>query len=126
MKTRFIIMTIIVIYLAIVAVATVYAAKEEPEPEHTPTPTATVTETVTPAPTAPVSSCEKDKNDIQAALNAYHAANGDWPTANGQPGDIVWDKLVPQYMSAMPLIDSSCNWQVNSNPEGSVCVAHTC
>jgi maltose-binding protein MalE len=120
------IIIIIVLYLALVAIATVFAANEEPEAEHTPTPTATATETMTPTPTAHVSNCEKDKSNIQTALNAYHEANGDWPTANGQPGDIVWDKLVPEYMSEMPVIDDQCDWQVSGNPEGNVCVSHTC
>ena len=109
---------IIVLYLALVAVATVFAAKEEPEAESTPTPTATATVQKT--------QCETDRDTIQEALNTYHEDNGDWPTASGQPGDITWDKLVPEYMSAMPVIDSSCDWQVSANPEGNVCVAHTC
>jgi len=112
------IIIIIVLYLALVAVVIVFATKEEPKAEFTPTPTPTAT--------APVSNCEKDKSDIQAALNAYHEDNADWPTANGQAGDIVWDKLVPEYMSTMPVIDGDCDWQVSSNPEGNVCVAHTC
>jgi hypothetical protein len=115
MKTRYIIPTIVIIYLAIVAVATVYAAKEKPEAEHTPTPTATY-----------ASNCEKDKHEIQTALNAYYDDNSNWPTADGQPGDMVWDELVPKYMSEMPVIDDQCDWQVSGNPEGNVCVAHTC
>ena len=118
MKARYIILAIVAIYLAIVVVATVFAIKEEPEAEVTPTPTATATVQKT--------QCETDRDTIQEALNAYNEANDDWPTANGQPGDIVWDKLVPQYLSAMPSIDSSCDWQVSGNPAGTVCVAHTC
>jgi hypothetical protein len=118
MKGRYIIVTIIILYLALIAVATVYAAKEEPETEHTPTPTPTAT--------GPVSNCEQDKIDIQAALDAYYDDNTSWPTADGQSGDIIWDELVPEYMSNLPLIDNSCDWQVSSNLEGQVCVAHTC
>jgi len=118
MKGRIIITTIIILYLALVAVATVYAAQEEPEPEHTATPTPTAT--------GPVSNCEQDKMDIQAALDAYYDDHTGWPTANGQSGDIIWEELVPEYMSNMPIIDSSCDWQVSAVLEGQVCVAHTC
>jgi len=118
MKKRYIIFTIIAIYLMIVVVATVFAIKEEPEAETEPTPTATATVQKTP--------CETDRDTIQEALNAYNEANDDWPTANGQPGDIAWDKLVPEYMSTMPVIDGDCDWQVSGNPEGNVCVSHTC
>jgi hypothetical protein len=109
MKARYIIMAIVIIYLAILAVAAIFAINEEPEAE-----------------TTPVSNCEKDKSDIQAALDAYYDDNIDWPTANGQSGDIVWDELVPEYMNEMPLIDDQCDWQVSSYLEGQVCVAHTC
>ena len=116
MKARYIIPTIIIIYLAIVAVVIVFAAKEAPKAETTPTPTATATVEKT--------QCETDRDTIQEALNAYHEENGNWPTANGQPGDIVWDKLAPEYMSTG--IDDQCDWHVSSNPVGTVCVAHTC
>jgi hypothetical protein len=120
MKKRYIFFTIIAIYLIIVVVATIFVIKQEPETENPSTPTATATPTVQKTP------CETDRDAIQEALNAYNEANDDWPTANGQPGDIVWDKLVPEYMSTMPVIDSDCDWQVSGNPEGNVCVAHTC
>jgi len=118
MKARYIIMTIVIIYLAITLVAAIFVIKEEPEAETEPTPTAKATVQKTP--------CETDRDTIQEALNAYNEANDDWPTANGQPGDIVWDKLVPEYMIEMPVIDDQCDWQVSGNPEGNVCVAHTC
>jgi hypothetical protein len=126
MKKRYIIFAIIAIYLVIVLVATVFALKEEPEPEHTPTPTATATETVTPPATATAekTQCENDRDTIQEALIAYHEDNGDWPTADGKPGDIVWDKLAPEYMPAG--VDDQCDWRVSSSPQGQVCVAHTC
>jgi hypothetical protein len=108
MKARYIIMTIVIIYLAITLVAAIFVIKEEP------------------APTVQKTPCETDRDSIQKSLNAYNEANDDWPTANGQPGDIVWDKLVPEYMSEMPVIDDQCDWQVSGNPEGTVCVAHTC
>lgn len=72
------------------------------------------------------SNCEHDKNEIQIALDAYYADNAAWPTADGLPGDIVWDELVPQYMSEMPLIDGSCDWRVGADPEGEVCIGHWC
>jgi hypothetical protein len=108
MKARYIIMTIVIIYLAIVLVAAIFVISEKSESETPPT------------------QCETDRDTIQEALNAYNEANGDWPTASGQSGDIVWDKLVPEYMSEMPIIDGDCDWQVSGNPEGNVCVAHTC
>ena len=116
MKARYIFFTIIAIYLIIMVVAAIFVITEEPEAETTPTPTST----------APVSNCEQDKMDIQAALDAYYDDHTGWPTANGLSGDIIWDELVPEYMAEMPLIDSSCDWQVSSYLEGQVCVAHTC
>lgn len=87
-------------------------------PEPTPTPTPTPTRTLTP--------CEIDKNAIQVALNAYHAAEGEWPTSDGQPGDIEWTKLVPDFMAGVPATDSLCDWAVNSDPLGDVCLLHPC
>jgi len=116
MKARYIIMTIVIIYLAITLIAAIFVIKEEPEAETTPTPTST----------APASNCEQDEMDIQAALDGYYDDNTSWPTANGQSGDIIWDELIPEYMSAMPIIDSTCDWHVSSYLEGQVCVAHTC
>lgn len=71
-------------------------------------------------------SCVQAKDAIQAAIDAYNDANGEWPTANGQSGDIEWTELVPDFMAAAPANDSKCDWQVNSDPEGEVCVQHTC
>ena len=71
-------------------------------------------------------SCDQTKNAIQAALDAYDTEHGEWPTADGQPGDIEWTKLVPNFMEAVPANDSDCDWWVNSDPEGEVCVQHTC
>lgn len=152
MRTRYIILFIvIIIYLAAMGIMLAFFAPGKSSSAKTPTPTATITETVTPtqtptptpAPTStPIpaataspsptpttvyaSNCLHDKNEIQIALDAYYEDNASWPTANGLSGDIVWDELVPDYMSEMPLIDSTCDWQVSGNPEGSVCVAHTC
>ena len=60
------------------------------------------------------------------ALFAYHDANGIWPTANGQPGDINWDKLVSAFLNEVPSTDNKCDWQVDSNPEGGVCLWKQC
>jgi hypothetical protein len=150
-KARYVIVfAIIIIYVATIAIMLVlYAPDAKVESKHThtatttetptpaptqtpvPTPTSTTTPTATasPSPTPTItyaSNCEHDKYEIQAALDAYYNDHTAWPTANGQSGDIIWAELVPQYMSEMPLIDSSCDWQVSGNPEGSVCVAHTC
>jgi hypothetical protein len=70
--------------------------------------------------------CEPDRDAIQAALNAYHTRNGNWPTADGQPADIDWDKLVPAFLPYIPHTDSNCDWQVDSNPIGTICLAHPC
>ncbi|MCK4722656.1 MAG: hypothetical protein KAT75_05100 [Dehalococcoidia bacterium] len=82
--------------------------------------------TPTPTPEALLTKCEKDRGAIQAAIYAYNAEHGEWPTADGQPGDIWWDKLVREYLDDMPPTNSKCDWQVNSDPEGEVCVPNTC
>ena len=89
---------------------TIVSAHEIPTPTTSPTPTP----------------CETDRDTIQAALYAYYAEKGEWPTANGQPGKIDWDKLMPGFLDAIPSTDSKCHWQVNSNPEGRVCLLRTC
>lgn len=94
-----------------------------PGPEGTPTPTPTATPT--PLPTVAMS-CEEARNAIQAALDDYHAENGEWPTSDGQPGDIEWTELVPDFMAGIPANDSTCEWQVNSDPLGEVCLQHPC
>ncbi|MEA1958236.1 MAG: hypothetical protein U9N44_00980 [Chloroflexota bacterium] len=107
----------IIIYVAILVVVAVFAIQGDLETEHTPTPTVTAT------PTAYKSQCEIDRDAIQVAFDAYHDAYGNWPTSDGQPGDIEWDKLVPEFMDAAV---SKCDWHVNSNPEGEVCLPKTC
>jgi len=87
----------------------------------TPTPTSTPT----PLPTV-IMTCEEARDAIQDALDAYHAEYGEWPTADGQPGDIEWTKIVPDFMAAVPVNDSKCDWQVNSDPEGEVCLLNQC
>ena len=62
---------------------------------------------------------------IQAALDAYHDENGEWPTDDGGPGGIEWEELVPDFLSEIPSA-SKCDWQVNSDPEGEVCVPEHC
>lgn len=86
-----------------------------PTPGGTPQPVPTVTMT-----------CEQARDAIQQALDAYHGKYGDWPTADGAPGDIVWPKLVPEFMEYGASNDSKCDWQVNSNPLGQVCVQDRC
>lgn len=103
-----------------------------PEPIPIPTststlvPTPTINPTETPLPTRETGSCVPDRDDIQIALDAYHTENGDWPTADGQPGDIEWGKLVPDLLDGVPHTDSSCEWQVDDDPEGSVCLLTPC
>ena len=89
----------------------------------------TIVEFPTPTPTPlPIitMSCVQARDAIQDALIDYNAVYGEWPTADGQPGDIEWTELVPEFMAGIPSIDSSCNWWVNSDPEGGVCVRHEC
>ncbi len=101
-----------------------------PEPTLIPTPTLVPTPTInpteTPLPTRETGSCVSDREDIQAALDAYHTENGDWPTTDGQPGDIEWGKLIPDLLDGVPHTDSSCEWQVDDDPEGSVCLLTPC
>ena len=70
--------------------------------------------------------CVEARDAIQPALDAYNAQYHEWPTADGEPGDIEWTRLVPEFMEGIPSIDSECDWWVNSDPEGEVCVQHEC
>lgn len=79
-----------------------------------------------PSPTLTASACEQARDDIQAALDAYNDENGVWPTTDGEPGDIEWTKLVPDYLETIPANDDTCDWQVNAHPVGKVCVIHSC
>lgn len=90
----------------------------EEEGAPTPTPTATPTPTLTPTPTQ----CEADRHAVQAALYAYYEEKEEWPTETGEPGDIEWGKLVLNFLPSIPATDKDCDWSVNSNPEGEVCV----
>jgi len=94
-----------------------YTATVEVSGGPTPSPTALPTVTM---------SCTEARDTTQAALDGYHAEHGEWPTADGQPGDIVWPKLVPQFMDGVPSNDGDCDWWVNSSPEGDVCVQNMC
>jgi len=88
---------------------------------------ATPTPTGTPQPVPTVAmSCVEAQDAIQQALDAYHAKHGNWPTADGEPGDIVWPNLVPEFMEYGPGNDNKCDWWVNSDPEGEVCLMHQC
>jgi hypothetical protein len=104
--------------------ATVIPTSTPAAAEPTPTATATATTEATPAVIATLGpeGCVPDRDAIQAAIYAYHADKGDWPTANGEPGDIAWAKLVKEYLPFMPHTNDECNWQVNGNPVGGVCV----
>jgi len=78
--------------------------------------------TPTPAPTRTPTPCEADRSAVQAALYAYHMQNEEWPTETGGSGDIAWEKLVPGFLPTIPTTDENCDWSVNSDPEGEVCV----
>jgi hypothetical protein len=77
---------------------------------------------VTPTPTPTLTQCEADRDAVQAAIYAYNQENGEWPTETGVPGDIAWEKLVPSFLQSIPTTDNTCDWSVNSDPEGGVCV----
>ncbi len=89
-----------------------------------PTPNATLNPSPSPASTEPPE-CEEDRQAIKAALDSYYAANGEWPTVDGQPGLIVWNKIIPAFLEKAPST-SSCKWQVNSDPLGEVCRSTHC
>ncbi len=109
---------ILVIFILGMLVVSGFACGGGGESEATPTPTLTPTPTPTPAPTQ----CEADRDAVQAALYAYYAEEGEWPTETGGPGDIEWEKLVPSFLPTIPATDDNCDWSVNSDPEGEVCV----
>ena len=64
--------------------------------------------------------CEADRIAIKAALDVYYESNGQWPTADGQYGRILWDELVPDYLDQNPTT-IKCNWSVIDDPDLEVC-----
>ena len=80
----------------------------------------------TAVPTLGPAGCAPDRDATGAAIDAYHAKYGDWPTADGEPGDMDWDKLVPEFLTYIPQTDSKCRWGVESDPEGQVCLQNRC
>ena len=111
----------LVSFLLALLLLTGFACNPSGGPGATPTPTGTPQ----PVPTVPMS-CAEAQEGIQQALDDYHAKYGNWPTADGKPGDIVWPKLVPEFMEYGAGNDNKCDWQVNSDPEGEVCLMHQC
>lgn len=93
------------------------------QPGTTPESTVAVTKPP-PTPTEPPE-CETDRIDMKAAIDAYQTAKGEWPTADGKPGLIVWEKIVPSFLKANPST-IKCKWQVNSDPLGEVCRSVHC
>jgi len=81
--------------------------------------------TPTPLPTAAMS-CQQANDAIQDAVDDYYDNTRRWPTTDGRPGDIVWTELVPKYMEGVPSNDSRCDFRVNSDPEGEVCLQNRC
>ena len=85
--------------------------------------TATATATLGPV------KCDYDRDAINAVLRPYYAEHGEWPTADGQPGDIDWDKLVPEYLPYIPKTDNKCQWgirEVDGDPPGKACIQNRC
>jgi hypothetical protein len=77
-------------------------------------------------PTLGPAGCDPDRDATGAAIAAYHARYGGWPTADGEPGDMDWDKLVPEFLPYTPKTDSKCQWGVNGDPAGEVCLQNRC
>ena len=120
-RARKILPVVLVVFLVVaVGVVITIGVKGGFAPGPTPTPTSMPTASITPT------ACELARDSIQAALDAYHAEYGEWPTADGQPGDIDWEKLVPTFMDITPSHDARGDGQVNSDPEGEVCVPKRC
>lgn len=94
------------------------------QPGETPPSTVAATE---PPPTSAAEppECEEDRQAIKAALDAFVEINGQWPTADGKPGLIVWNKIVPDLLESIPST-VKCKWQVNSDPLGEVCRSVHC
>ena len=113
-------MTLVYLLLALLLL-TAFACSPGGSPGTTSTPTGTPQ----PVPTVAMS-CQEAWDATQEALDAYHAKYGDWPTADGKPGDIVWPKLVPEFMEYGPGNDNKCDWWVESDPEGQVCRCYEC
>jgi hypothetical protein len=88
-------------------------------------PTPTPVPTPVPLPTISMS-CVEARNAIQDALSVHTTQYQEWPTADGDPGDIEWTKLTPDFMAGVPSNDSLCDWWVNSDPEGTVCLQNMC
>lgn len=88
-------------------------------------PTPTPVPTPTPPPTIPMS-CMEARNAIQNALSVFNTQYQEWPTADGEPGDIEWTRLIPNFIVGVPSNDSLCDWWVNSDPEGTVCLQNMC
>lgn len=114
-------MRVLLLLVLVALLLSAGACTVDQSPPVTPTPE----DTPTPVPTAS-SSCDQARDAIQVAIDAYHDRYGAWPTADGAAGDVDWSKLVPEFMEAAPANDSKCDWGVNSEPEGIVCVLHRC
>ena len=109
---------------SVTANATLAPTSTPPAAEPTPSATPDSTTEATPTTVATLSAgdCVTDRDAIQAAVDAYHRDHGEWPTADGRPGAIIWSKLVNDYLPYHPYTRVHCYWQVNSYPEGEVCV----
>ena len=125
-KSRIAVVLLLVIVL-VSGLACCGGGESVPTPTPMPTPTATPTPTPTPTPLPTVvMSCDQARDAVQIALDAYNAVHGEWPTIDGQPGDIDWTKLVPDFINGIPSNDTKCEWWVNSDPKGDVCLQNVC
>ena len=71
-------------------------------------------------------SYEEAMSAIQVAIISFDSGYEDWPITDGQSGDIEWAKLVPDFIVGIPSNDHKCEWWVNSDPEGDVCLQNIC
>ena len=70
----------------------------------------------------PPTLCETQSAAIQEAVNLYQDEHKEWPTHDGKPGNIQWEKLVPDVLANEPSTDYQCDWQIDDDPEGTVCL----
>jgi prepilin-type N-terminal cleavage/methylation domain-containing protein len=71
--------------------------------------------------------CEAEQQSLQTSVYTYYYENdGDWPTADGNPGAISYTLLIGGYIDATPQYDDGgaddCDWVVDEDVEGQVCV----
>lgn len=67
--------------------------------------------------------CETEVKSVSVAVVAYRIDQGEWPTADGDPGVVLWDKI-EDYLSDKPAQFDQCQWMVDDN--GMLTVGNSC